>query len=859
MKKNIIHTGTKQKSLVLATALLVLIANSCSIFKKKNNKKPLPIAMAPVVRPRTDTAKNVLKPYSEVITAKAVTQRGLITVHRIAERYFFEIPNRLLKKDILAVTRLSKSTPGAGNYGGEQLGERMVYWENGPNNKLFLKVTALVSTADSTNMIAKAVANSNLNPILAAFPIKAKSKDSSASVIDVTEWLISENPLLSFDASAKRAYSLAAQMADRSYIESVKSFPINTEIRTIRTYMAAPATGPGPGGLPAATEAGAVTLGMNCSFVLLPEKPMRIRKYDSRVGFFASAYNRYSDTQQKVEEEAFIHRWRLEPKNEDLDKFKHGELVEPQKQIIYYIDPATPKKWRPFLIAGINDWQKAFEQAGFKNAIVGKEWPENDTTMSLDDARFSVVRYFASPRQNAYGPNVADPRTGEIIESHIGWYHNVMSLVHRWYMIQCGAVDPRARNNKFDDELMGQLIRFVSSHEIGHTLGLRHNMGSSSTVPVEKLRDKVWVEAHGHTPSIMDYARFNYVAQPEDHISEKGLFPRINDYDKWAIQWGYKPILDQPDAEAEKKVLNKWTKDSLSVNKRLWFGGEGRDQDPRSQAEDLSNDGIKASLYGIKNLRRIVPQLINWTREDGEDYSELQAMYKEAVGQYSRYAGHVLKILGGVETTEKTYDQPGAVYKPVSLARQKQAIKFFNDEVFQTPKWLMNRQILERVHPGYTNNEVQSVQQGMIASVTSQSRLYRMMLNQRDYGKGAYSPEEWLKDLRTGIFSELKTGKAIDEYRRPLQKMYVGSIITMYNKRFALQGSLDNVLASVTPPDVIYSNVRPLAFAELKLLRKDVSNGLSKTKDVPSREHLYYLKQMLDKIINESPIPGLNY
>ncbi|KLT63720.1 glutaminyl-tRNA synthetase [Pedobacter sp. BMA] len=812
------------------------------------------MATAVAPKPKTDSLKNPIKPYAEVITSKAVTQKGLFTVHKIADKYFFEISNKLLNKEILAVNRLSKSTPGAGNYGGEEVSSRVIYWELGPSNKLFLKVSATVSVADSTDMISKAVASSNMNPIMAAFPIKAKGKDSSSVVIDVTDFLLSETPLLSFDAENKKAYNLAAQVADRSYIESVKSFPINTEVKTIRTYTSF------AGRLPATSEAGAITLGMNTSFVMLPEIPMRKRMYDARVGFFASANIRYKDDQQKVEQEAFIHRWRLEPKEEDIEKFKKGELVEPKKQIVYYIDPATPKKWRLYLIAGVNDWQKAFEQAGFKNAIVAKEWPEADTTMSLDDARFSVIRYFASPQQNAYGPNIADPRTGEIIESHIGWYHNVMNLVHRWYMIQAGAIDPRARKNKFDDELMGQLIRFVSSHEIGHTLGLRHNMGASSTVPVEKLRDKKWVEAHGHTPSIMDYARFNYVAQPEDHISESGIFPRINDYDKWAIQWGYKPIFGTANAAEDKKILNKITIDSLASNKRLWFGGEGRDQDPRSQSEDLSDDNIKAGLYGIKNLKRIVPQLINWTREDGEDYSDLKEMYKEAVGQYSRYAFHVLKNLGGVMVTEKTYDQPGAVYQPVSLARQKETIKFYNEQVFATPKWLLNKDILNKIDPGFSFNDVQIVQQGVVASVTSQTRLYRMMINQRDYGKGAYSPREWLKDLKAGIFSELISGKATDEYRRALQKMYVGSIITMYNKRFALQGSTDNILASVTPTDVLlYSNVKSLAFAHLKDLRKDITNGISKTSDYDTKIHYQYLKQMLDKIVNESPIPGLNY
>ncbi|TCC87963.1 DUF5117 domain-containing protein [Pedobacter frigiditerrae] len=853
MKNKIYQVNTKLRGLVLATALLTISVASCSIIKKKKKVAPVNATTA-VAKPKVDTVKNALKPYDEIITAKAVTQKGLFTVHKLNDKYFFEISNQLLKKEILAVNRLSKSTPGAGNYGGEEVSSHIVYWELGPNNKLFLKVSATVSIADSTDMISKAVASSNLNPILAAFPIKAKSKDSSGVVIDVTDFLISENPLLSFDANNKKSYGLAAQMADRSYIESVKSFPINTEVKSIRTYMAV------GGNLPAASEAGAITLGMNTSFLKLPENPLRKRIYDPRVGFFASVNVKYADNQQKVQQEAFIHRWRLEPKEEDLEKFRKGELVEPKKQIVYYIDPATPKQWRQYLIAGVNDWQKAFEQAGFKNAIVGKEWPEADSTMSLDDARFSVIRYFASATQNAYGPNIADPRTGEILESHIGWYHNVMNLVHRWYMIQAGAIDPRARKNKFDEELMGQLIRFVSSHEIGHTLGLRHNMGASSTVPVEKLRDKKWVEAHGHTPSIMDYARFNYVAQPEDGISEKGIFPRINDYDKWAIQWGYKPILDTRDAQEDKKILNKITIDSLASNKRLWFGGEGRDQDPRSQAEDLGDDGIKASLYGIKNLKRIVPQLINWTREDGEDYSSLKEMYKEAVGQYSRYAFHVLKNLGGVMVTEKTYDQPGAVYQAVSLQKQKEAIKFYNEQVFATPKWLMNKDIINKIDPLFGFNDVQSVQREVVASITSQSRLYRMMVNQRDNGKGAYSPTEWLNDLKNGIFTELITGKATDEYRRALQKMYVGSIITMYNKRFALQGSLDNIIASVTPTEVLlYSNVKSLAFAHLKDLRRSIGNGIAKTKDQDTKIHFEYLKQMLDKILTESPIPGLNY
>ena len=432
---------------------------------------------------------------------------GMFGVAHQDKDWYFEIPNELLGRRILAVTRYVSNTPGSSQYGGEEVTEKMIYWEKASNGNLLLRVDALTIQADEGQEIEKAVKVSSENPILSSFKPESKSSEGSTR-IKVTSLFEGDNPVFSLSNASKRQMNLGGVKGDASFIESIRTYPINTEVTVTKTFTYNQPT-PGAGGagpvrsqyLPAGSEAGVVTLVLNTSMVLLPEKPMQPRLFDARVGYFADGYSKFSDDQQAVENVRFITRWRLEARPEDIEKQKRGELVEPIKPIVYYIDPATPKQWRKYLIAGINDWQVAFEQAGWKNAIRGEEWPEDNPDMSLEDARFSVIRYLASPTANAYGPNVHDPRSGEIMESHIGWYHNVMTLVHDWYQIQVGAVDPRARKFKFDDELMGDLIRFVSSHEVGHTLGLRHNMGSSNQTPVEKLRDKEWVEKNGHSPA----------------------------------------------------------------------------------------------------------------------------------------------------------------------------------------------------------------------------------------------------------------------------------------------------------------------------------------------------------------------
>jgi len=816
----------------------------------------------PAGRTANGSQKQEPKPYKEIITDKAISHTGLFTVHHIDDKWYFEIPDSLLGRDILVSTRYSKTAAGGGSYGGEQVNLQTIRWEKGPSYTLFLRVLTIVNVAtDSSQPIALAVSNSNLNPIAAAFDIKAygKGRDSSGTtVIDITDFFKGDNQAVSLNPATKRRYNLGGLATDRSYIESIHTYPINTEIKTVKTYASTPTPGGLPGPilsttLPAADVTGAVTLELNNSFILLPKTPMRKRLFDPRVGFFASEYTVYGDDQQRVETSRFIHHWRLEPKDEDIEKWKRGELVEPKKQIVYYIDPATPKKWRSYLIAGINDWQAAFEKAGFKNAIVGKEWPENDSTMSLEDARFSVIRYFASDIENAYGPNIADPRSGEILESHIGWYHNVMKLVHDWYFIQAANSDPRARKMKFDDALMGDLIRFVSSHEVGHTLGLRHNMGSSSQTPVEKLRDKAWVEANGHTASIMDYARFNYVAQPEDHIDSRGLYPRIGDYDKWAIRWGYKGIDGTKDEEEDKKILNKWVIDSLKANPRLWFGGEGFNFDPRAQTEDLGDNSMKAGEYGIKNLKRILPALPEWTKEEADQYDNLEEMYGQLVGQYSRYMGHVVRNVGGIYETFKSIEQPGDVYAPTPRATQKEAVDFLSKQLFTTPTWLLNKDILNKFSNPAATETVGNVQANVLNSLLSGARLFRMSICTGRYGAAnVYGPDELLVDAKKSVWSELTAGAAIDPFRRNLQKTYVDALIALINPPppTPVPAGLPRGLAALFTGSIKNTDVPSIARAQLVELKAEITAAIPRTTDKLSKYHLQDVAERIRQALN---------
>lgn len=734
----------------------------------------LPLALTLCAAPAQARKKKNETPPPAKVEKKAPIAKGFFGVQREKDDVFFVIPDSLLRRPMLVTTRFISTPAGAQVYGGELAGSKMLTWER-HNNQLLLRAEMFESLADSTQRIWKSVEASAENPIVAAFKIEETLADSTSRLkqyrIKVTDFLKGDNPVTSLETYRKTGFDIGGLRGDLSYIDTVKTFPINTEIQTVKTFSAK------PNKIPSAAVTGLVTLRLNTSFVLLPENLMRSRTFDPRVGYFTDNFVEFNDKQQQVKRRSVIARWRLEPKEEDIEKMKRGELVEPKKPIVYYIDPATPKQWVKYLILGVEDWQKAFEQAGFKNAIIAKEWPKDRPDMSLEDARFSVIRYLASPIPNAYGPNVHDPRTGEIIESHIGWYHNVMKLVHDWYMVQAGAVDPRARKQEFDEELMGQLIRFVSSHEVGHTLGLRHNMGASAATPVEKLRDKAWVEKHGHTSSIMDYARFNYVAQPEDNISSEGIFPRINDYDKWAIQWGYSYFPNAKSEKEDRKILNDLTVKTITGNRRLWFGGEGHDNDPLALTEDLSDDVMKASDYGLKNLRRVVKGLPEWIYEEGNLGDNLAEGYKAVFGQYRRYVGHVLAQIGGVHREYKSVEQSGAVFKTMTRERQQRALAWLDKNVLECPTWMISEPYISRLS-AKPQELIRPLAEMAVSYLVSPNMFNNIAINATGAPTAqAYTPTAYADDLLRVLFRETTTPQRVGSWRRYVQQQAVTRLI----------------------------------------------------------------------------------
>ncbi len=836
---------------ICSTLLLALIVSNKTFSQKHKKSKEEALIETTAKNTDSNDKKNILKPYKDIITEKAITKKGMLWIHKIEDKQYFEIPDSLFGREIMAVTRASKlpaigGGSGAPTYGGESFNKQVIRFEKGPENKIFIRSVQYINVSpDSASPIYKAVKNSNLDPIAFAFDTKAIRIDSNSKktsyVLEITDLFKGDNQIVSIPPYTKNIYRITTLLPDRSYIASTNTYPINTEIKTVKTFTGAPPVANNAANttpiavIPSLLASGVMTIEINTSLVLLPKVPMQKRYLDKRIGFFGNGYTVFTEDQQRTEDQTFACRWRLEAKNNtDLQLQKTGVAIEPKKPIVFYIDPATPLKWRKYLKQGVDDWQKAFEKAGWKNAIRGEILSDTNTIIGLEDARYSVIRYFASDIENAYGPNIHDPRSGEIIESHIGWYHNVMKLLKRWYTTQAAAIDPKARKNVFDDELMGNLIRFVSAHEVGHTIGLKHNFGSSSTIPVENLRNKAWVEEHGHTPSIMDYARFNYVAQPEDGITD--LNPKIGEYDEWAIKWGYQS-LEGNDPEKDQLLLNKQYLEAIKKNPRIWFGTETNPYDPRSQSECLGDNNMIASEYGIKNLKRIVPNLTEWTKTEAQDYDLLSEAYGDVVGQYKRYIGHVVKNLGGIYETPKTTDQEGAIYEITPKNTQKEALSWLSKNVFETPIWLINDTLLSKIRPQQNIDAISKIQESTLTSIFNTDRLFRLSESTHSNQEN-YSIDELFSDLKNNIWSELKNRKNIDSYRRSLQKTHLEKMIGLINN-----------FNNTQTPEYKKSDIISITRAHLLLLKDDIKNTLIL---YPSIDKIskYHLQDALNRIEN---------
>jgi len=775
-------------------------------------------------------SKTKTKSFASIVK-EATKDEGLFNVYKKDDKYYFEIPDSLIGRDMLMVTRVSKMSVSI-PLTQHKLNEQVLRWEKKDKNFL-LRESSFVNFANDSLPISEAVVNSNFEPILFKFKIEAVSDSLNTSLIDVTTLFNSDVKPLGYPQRSRKARKISSLDTKLSYIESIKSYPKNIEARHVKTYRSSE------------TESGTVSMEINNSMVILPKTPMKRRYFDERVGWFTNSQTDYGIDNQEAKTVKYLKRWRLEVKDEDIEKFEAGELVEPKKPIVYYIDPATPKKWRKYLKQGVEDWQVAFESAGFKNAILAKDPPtkEEDPDWSPEDVRYSVIRYLASPILNANGPSTSDPRSGEIIESDINWYHNVMKLLRNWFFIQTSVINENVRSPEFDNETMGRAIRFVSAHEVGHTIGLPHNFGSSSAYPVDSIRSKTFTKKYGIAPSIMDYARFNYIAQPGDE--GVSLVIDVGPYDKYSTMWGYKPILYKT-AEEEKEVLNKWITERADD---LMFRFGSSSIDPSSQTEDLGNDAIKASNYGIANLKRIIPNLIEWTTEDGENYDELQYLYGQVLSQFRRYLGHVSTNVGGVYQYYKTSDQEGAVYTHVEKNHQKNCIKFLNKNLFETPTWVINKNILDKIQFAGAVDQVRGLQSSYLNRILDFGRLARVIENEALNGSAAYSLDELLLDLKNGIFSELKNNSNIDIYRRNIQRAFIQRLGYLMKENQNIP-SFFRSSSSITRVKVDESDIRSSTLGLLIDLRNELNKAQKKYSSNKSvKNHLMYCVGLINNIL----------
>ncbi|MEM8557585.1 MAG: zinc-dependent metalloprotease [Bacteroidota bacterium] len=823
---------------------LVLLAGGCSSGKLPA-APPTPDATA---KPDDDSP---YKPFAEVVTDTAAADSGLFVSYLMedATKLLYAIPDSVLGREMLLVTRVSRTADNL-TYGGTKFNTQAVRWER-KGRKVLLRTVSYSNVAADSLPINTAVVNSNFEPVVASFDVEAITPDSAGVVINATSLYTTDVPSLGLPSGMREQYRVRRLDGSRSFLERVASYPENLEVRAVLTYDAARP--------PSQSSTGTISVEMAHSMILLPADPMTPRLADERVGFFTLTQTDFGRSEQRAVRREYALRWRLEPKDEAA--YARGELVEPKKPIVYYIDPATPVEWRPYLKQGVDDWNQAFEAAGFKNAIMAKDppTPEEDPEFNPEDVRYSVIRYFPSDIQNAYGPNVHDPRTGEILESDIGWYHNIQNLLRNWYFIQTAAANPEARGVEFDEAVMGELIRFVSAHEVGHTIGLHHNFLSSSTVPVDSLRSPTYTAKHGTAPSIMDYARFNYIAQPGDGVTR--FTPDVGAYDIHAVEWGYRYFPGIDDADDERPLLHEIVRRTETQPELRYVRQAVVATDPRAQNEDLGDDAVYAGTLGIANLKRIVDNLATWTHQPMEDYGTLDELYGQVVSQWVRYLNHAGSNVGGVLTEYKTMDQEGPVYEPVPAEQQRAALAFVLENGMHRPEWLLDLDILRRIEPAGAQDLVRRRQASVLGRLMQPWRLARLLeaeaVDAQSGGEtemDVYTVTELFDTVRGSLWSEIADGSAIDPMRRALQRAYLETLESLMTEEPSMPPpGFIRYYFGATPIDVSQSDLRPLVRGELEALDDDLAAALgrySSSGERVDRLHLEDARARIDAILN---------